>query len=172
MKKIIAHILGICLMSGLSFGQSAQIYNRPLVLNGATNQIQNAYIVGGMYLNNTNISNYIDTKVSNATNPLASKDYVTAATNPLASISYVDSTRLTLGVTTGTAYDGALGNGVSNTAYSALSRTGGTMTGSITMGTNAFVLGVNAVNMFGGTLNGTNGVYWRINGTNHWILFP
>ena len=61
-------------------------------------------------------------------------------------------------------------NALDTLARAALPKAGGTMTGPVT---NLFGIYVtNNMGMFGGALNGTNGVYWTWNGTNRWILFP
>ena len=50
--------------------------------------------------------------------------------------------------------------------------TGATMTGSLAFGTNSVVLGTNSISLFGGNLNGTNGIYFvPLASTNrYWIL--
>jgi len=63
-------------------------------------------------------------------------------------------------------------NAINIVANAALPATGGTMTGAITMGTNAIAVGTNALAMYGGWLNGTQGVYWTHSETNFWILMP
>lgn len=63
-------------------------------------------------------------------------------------------------------------NSLNIVANAALPATGGTMTGAITMGTNAIAVGTNALAMYGGRLNGTQGVYWTHSETNFWILMP
>jgi len=44
-------------------------------------------------------------------------------------------------------------------------------TSTVTIGTNAVSFGTNAIKMFGGVLNGTNGVYWTCGTNDYWILF-
>jgi len=57
-------------------------------------------------------------------------------------------------------------------ADAALPRSGGTMTGGITMGTNATTYGTNNIALYGGVLDGTNGLYFVPAGStnNYWIL--
>lgn len=61
----------------------------------------------------------------------------------------------------------------SNKAAAALSTNGGTMGGTIYMGTNGIALGTNII-LYGGMLNGTNGIYGYVKniGSNYWFLFP
>jgi hypothetical protein len=42
--------------------------------------------------------------------------------------------------------------------------------GNVVLGTNAVSFGTNNITMYGGVLNGTNGIYWYYNLTNYWLL--
>ena len=71
----------------------------------------------------------------------------------------------------------AYAEGVGVVASNALPKAGGTMTGTLAMGTNALVFkdvanATNLIIMHSGLLNGTNGIYFAApNGSNYWILF-
>ena len=55
-------------------------------------------------------------------------------------------------------------------ASAALLKSGGTTTGGIT-NIYGYGMGTNLITMFGGVLNGTNGVYWTIGTNEYWMLF-
>jgi hypothetical protein len=55
-------------------------------------------------------------------------------------------------------------------ASAALPKSGGTTTGGIT-NIYGYGMGTNLITMFGGVLNGTNGVYWTIGTNEYWMLF-
>ena len=65
MKKLFLTVL-LFLGVNIVFGQSSQIFDLPVVLNGITNQINNAYAKDNFYLNNTNILDLIN-QVTNKT---------------------------------------------------------------------------------------------------------
>jgi microcystin-dependent protein len=94
MKKILLTML-LTFIGYSTLGQ-IQTYNRPVSLNGSSNIINNAYIVGTLYLQGTNLLITLDNTFAkfSITNNLADTNYVnnsiTIATNTLASTNYVD----------------------------------------------------------------------------------
>jgi hypothetical protein len=57
-----------------------------------------------------------------------------------------------------------------STATNAFQKNGGTLSGGMT-NIYGYGMGTNSITMFGGVLNGTNGVYWTCGTNDYWILF-
>lgn len=115
MKKLITTLFAALLMTTMCFGQSQQSFDRPVSLNGASNVINNAYVLGELYLNGTNLILYIDenfTKysitnslattnyVNNLVTNLTTYDYLYAAILPYVSTTYVNNSVAPLATTT------------------------------------------------------------------------
>ena len=142
--------------------------------------------VDDVYLSADSVTNYVTSSTATGwgTNwngrpvvrlPLYADNFTAAgvgavSTNGVTSIIYSNASAFDAAGTAAAATNGI--NAAFLAAAGGLTTNGGTLGGSLAFGTNAVTLGTNSISLFGGVLNGTNGLYFvPLASTNrYWIL--